>query len=265
MPLLVRLLLLVMCSSLLAPIAYAQPQPQRIVSLDLCMDWAAVHFAQRQQIAALSPMHLRYPIDWIRGTWPSHNGSLEHVLSQQPDLVLVGQYSAPLLRQRLQQLGVKVEILPLPTRLAEIQTYEYRLRSLMHAQPERTHPAPELHQPKSNAPRLLLLSANAIGTGRDTFEHQIIEQAGWRNYLTASGHIALDLEQLAQDPPEAILFTAPSHPALAYRFAQHPVLRKQIPAQAWLQTDYWRWQCPGPWTWDLIRQLEQWLDLQPQA
>jgi iron complex transport system substrate-binding protein len=25
----------------------------------------------------------------------------------------------------------------------------------------------------------------------------------------------------------------------------------------WLSTDYWRWQCPGPWTWGLIDQLRK--------
>ena len=248
---------------LISTTAYAQPS--RVVSLDLCMDWAVAEFASAEHIAALSPWHLRYPIPTLKGVWPSHDGSLEQVLSLKPDLVLVGQYSAKQMRERLAHLGARVEVLPLPASLSEVEDYERTLRTLLAAQPERTVKAPSPHAPKTDAPRLLLLGANALGTGRDTLEHEIIEQAGWRNYLTDKGQVALDLEALAHDPPEAIVFTAPKHAALAYRFAEHPVLKKRIASEAWLTTDYWRWQCPGPWTWDLIRQLNQWLDTQPQA
>ena len=241
-----------------------QAQAERIVSLDLCMDWAVAEFTEAPRIAALSPWHLRYPIPTLKGRWPSHNGSLEEVVSHKPDLVLVGQYSAKAMRERLQGLGVRVEVLALPSTLADVERYERTLRTHLNTQPEKTHLAPVFRPPNADAPRLLLLGANALGTGRDTLEHQILEQAGWRNYVQESGHVALDLEELASDPPEAILFTAPTHPALAYRFAEHPVLQKHIHTQ-WLTTDYWRWQCPGPWTWDLIRQLNEWLDTQPQA
>ncbi len=245
--------------SLATTVLAAQP-PQRIVSLDLCMDWTLAHHADPARVAALSPLHLRYPIHWINGHWPTHDGSLEQIVQLQPDLVLAGQYSALLLRERLRTLGYPVQVLPLPATLEQVESYERRLLELMGRNPELAQPAPAPSTPQPDAKRLLLLGSNGIGTGRDTFEHQIIEQAGWRNYLTDSGHVQLDLERIASDPPDAILFAAPDHQALANRFAEHPVLRRSIPADGWLSTDYWRWQCPGPWTWDLIRQLNQWLD-----
>lgn len=253
------LLALCLLGSLPAPTAAAEP-PQRIVSLDLCMDWILAHHADPDRVAALSPLHRRYPIHWIGNDWPMHDGTLEQTFKLQPDLVLAGQFSALMLRERLRSLGLPVEVLPLPATLAEVEAYERRLLALMGRDPNLATPAPAPGKPRPDARRLLLLGSNAIGTGRDTFEHQIIEQAGWRNYLTASGHVRLDLEQIASDPPDAILFAAPDHQALANRFAEHPVLRRSIPADGWLTTDYWRWQCPGPWTWDLIRQLNQWLD-----
>ncbi|WP_239419796.1 ABC transporter substrate-binding protein [Pseudomonas saudimassiliensis] len=246
--------------SSLATMALAAEPPQRIVSLDLCMDWALAHHADPARVAALSPLHLRYPIEWLSELWPNHDGSLEQIVQLQPDLVLAGQYSALLLRERLNTLGYPVQVLPLPATLEQVESYERRLLELMGRNSELAQPAPAPSTPQPGAKRLLLLGSNGIGTGRDTFEHQIIEQAGWRNYLTDSGHVQLDLERIASDPPDAILFAAPEHQALANRFAEHPVLRRSIPADGWLSTDYWRWQCPGPWTWDLIRQLNQWLD-----
>lgn len=252
--------LLSLLSGLFFTLSAAAATPQRMLSLDLCMDWTLAYHADPQRVAALSPTLKRYPVDWIGDNWPGHDGTLEQIVQLQPDLVLVGQFSALMLRGRLSDLGYKVAVLPLPGSLEQVVDYERQLLELMGENPDKARSAPEWRIPAANAKRLLLLGSNGIGTGRDTFEHQIIEQAGWRNYLEVSGHVALDLEQIASDPPDAILFAAPEHQALANRFADHPVLRRSVPPEGWLTTDYWRWQCPGPWTWDLIRQLNQWLD-----
>ena len=240
--------------------AAAWPVPQRIVSLDLCMDWILAHHADPAQVVSLSPMQQRYPVPWITEHWPAHDGSLEQIVRLQPDLVLAGEYSALLLRERLRTLGYRVEVMALPSTLAEIEAYERKLLTMIGADPALAKPAPAANSPATGAKRLLLLEANGIGTGHGTFEHQIIEQSGWRNYLQDAGLVRLDLEQIISDPPDAILFTAPEHQALANRFAEHPVLRRSVPADKWLTSDHWRWQCPGPWTWDLIRQMNQWLD-----
>lgn len=98
--------------------------PQRILSLDLCLDWLVAHHADRQNVAALSALQKRYPIDWIGPEWPLHDGSLESIYALRPDLVLVGQYAAVMLRQRLQSLGVRVEVLALPLTLQQVVAYE---------------------------------------------------------------------------------------------------------------------------------------------
>src|SRR4051794_25841909 len=103
-----HIILAILC--LLPCTSHATP-PQRILSLDLCMDWLVAHHAERQAVVALSPLQKRYPIDWIDADWPLHDGSLERIYALQPDLVLVGQYSGIMLRQRLQSLGVRLEVL----------------------------------------------------------------------------------------------------------------------------------------------------------
>lgn len=230
---------------------------QRIVSLDLCMDWMLVYYADPDKVTALSPFHQRYPLPINTENWPVHDGSLEHIFRLDPDVVLVGEFNALMLRSRLQRLNVPVYIIPLPRSLTEVVQYESTLMKLLNIQ---TPPIPTrvmMSEPDLAAPRLLLLGANGIGTGQKTFEDQLLIQAGWQNYLTEQGYLSLDLEQLVTDPPDAILWAAPESTALANQFAQHPVLSKQVPANAWLSTDVWRWQCPGPWTWDLIDQLAE--------
>lgn len=236
---------------------------QRIASLDLCMDWLLAYYADPSNVLALSPLHQRYPLPINTAKWPVHDGSLEQLVSLDPDLVIVGEFNALMLRSQLQRLGVNVEVLALPRSLIEVEHYLLRFTELLgisithkNAKISNLH-GEGLNQKTSNVqkPRLLLLGANAVGTGEGTFEDQLITQSGWQNYLTRSGYITLDLEQLASDPPDAILWAAPDSAALANQFAQHPVLAKQLPEDAWLTTDYWRWQCPGPWTYELIDQL----------
>jgi len=234
--------------------------PERALSLGLCADWLLAHHADRAHVVALSQLQRRYPIDWIGPEWPMHDGSLEQIIALRPDLVLAGQFSATQLRQRLESLGVHTQVLPLPRTLVEVVDYEKRFLRALQLPESRasTVPAP---MPRPDRPqRLLLLGANAIGTGRGTLEHEILEHAGWSNYLTEPGYQRLDLERIASDPPDAILWAAPRHRALANQFAEHPALSRAVPAERWLTSEFWRWQCPGPWTWELIGQLHQWLD-----
>lgn len=217
-------------------------------------------YARPGQVRALSPLAQQYGIGEGGQPWPSHDGSLEQILELQPRLVLTGEYNAPALRRRLQELGVRVEVLPLPHSLAQIQGYEQRFLSLLGlASDQEPLPQPVSTEPEQR-PRLLLLGANGIGTGRDTFEDDLLQRAGWRNYLEGEGYLRLDLEQIVRDPPDAILWAAPEAHALANLFAQHPALKTALPEERWLHTDYWLWQCPGPWTRQLIEQLQQWRD-----
>lgn len=207
-------------------------------------------------MVALSPYVYRYPVDWVAPDWPTHDGRLERILELAPDLVITGELNALTLRTRLSELGVHVEVLPLPRSLSDITDYEARLLSLLGLPLDRADGEVASAEVRQNGKRLLLLGANGIGTGRQTFEHDVIERAGWRNYLKHDGYIPLDLEQIASDPPDAVVWAAPDAAALANRFAEHRVLRKAVPAERWVITDYWRWQCPGPWTWELVKELQ---------
>jgi iron complex transport system substrate-binding protein len=245
---------------LIAPATFSQaPVPQRIVSLDLCTDWMLALHVDRKRVAALSPMqHVSqpfHPAPWMKDAWPSHDGSLESIALYKPDLVLTGQYSAIGLREQLRRLGFRVEVLPLPTTLEEVHNYERQFLTYAGLPPERASVVPPARTPGKK--RLLLLGANSIGTGRGTFEDDLMTRSGWNNYLTEAGLVRLDLEQIARDPPDAVLWAAPSGAALANSFAEHPLWRSLNPPPHRLDTDYWRWQCPGPWSWELVQELDR--------
>lgn len=237
---------------------FAQP-PQKIISLDLCTDWMLARYADRSQVLALSPLHRQFPVAWLDNSWPLHDGNVERIAELRPDLIIAGQYTAQQLRARLKTLGFKVEILALPRTLDEVVAYEQHFLALIGKPLTLARQPPPAAAIQGTRKRLLLLGANAIGTGRGTFEDGILERAGWSNYLHGEGYLRLDLEAIVMRPPDAILWAAPSSQALANRFAEHPVLKQRVAPEHWLTTDYWRWQCPGPWTWELIEQLHQWL------
>lgn len=221
-----------------------------------------VKYASRSQVLALSPLIYQYPVNWVGKDWPTHDGSIEQILELKPDLVMTGEYNALLLRQRLTELGVRVEILTLPQNLSQVSEYEKHFMNLIGIPATKaSKPVSSSHSPgqSTHKPRLLLLGANGIGTGRDTFEDGILQLARWDNYLQDNGYISLDLEQIVVDPPDAVLWSAPASKALSNLFAEHPALKHAIPAEHWLTTEYWNWQCPGPWSWDLVEQLQAWL------
>ncbi len=258
--LLMAVLVMGMAVLVMGALPAAASTPGRIVSLDMCMDWLlAYHLAPGRDVV-FSPLYRQYPLPVARTGWPTHDGSLEQIYQLKPDLVLAGQYNAFMLRRRLRELGVRVAVVDLPQTFADVEQYERQVLALLELPETLATPAPPPVAPPADAPRLLLLGANGVGTGRGTFEDQLIRQAGWQNYLRHEGYAALDLEAVVMDPPDAIVWSAPDSRALANRFAEHPALKKSIPAHKWVETDSWRWECPGPWTWQLVEQLKQWKD-----
>ena len=229
--------------------------PTRIVSLDLCTDWMLLKYANRSQVLAFSPLLYRYREQWVPDKLPVHDGSLEQILLLEPDLVLTGEYNAIILRKRLQQLGIKVDVMPLPTGLQSIRQYQQQF-NLVVGNTSQVSLVMDKFAAKNRS--LLLLGANGIGTGTGTLENDVIVKSGWTNYVQQTGYVNLDLEQLVSDPPDAVIWSAPLSSSLANLFARHSVLNKIMDKQQWGSSDYWRWQCPGPWTFDLIRELAEW-------
>jgi len=212
-------------------------------------------YAHASQVRAYSPLLYRYRADWIPEGLAIHDGSLEQIVALQPDLLISGEYNALILRKRLQQLGYRIAVLALPQTLTEIDAYQQQFTALMghDALPEKSN---NLTLHKRNQ-KLLLLGANGIGTGRDTLEHDLITAAGWDNYLTQSGYINVQLEQLVDTPPDAIFWSAPEAHSLANLFSRHAAIRPLMLNKR-PQDENWRWQCPGPWSYELIEELAQW-------
>ncbi len=247
--------LLVLCL-LFVPTSQAE-QAKRIISLDLCTDWMLLKYASQSQVRAYSPLLYRYHADWVPENLPVHDGSLEHILELAPDLLITGEYNAILLRNRLLQLGEKVQVLPLPQGVESIRDYQQQFLSIIRGDSDSTETDREKVYPERNQ-TLLLLGANGIGTGRDTLENDLLVRAGWDNYIQQSGYVSLQLEQIVANPPDAIYWSAPVSNSLANLFVNHPAIRKIMRGYKTPGDENWRWQCPGPWSFELIDELARW-------
>ncbi len=242
---------------MLLPVGVRAGQVKGIVSLDLCTDWMLLKLADPAQVIAFSPLLYKYHADWVPLGLPVHDGSLEHILQLEPELLISGEYNAILLRKRLQQLGRKVEVLSLPTTLDSIREYQAEFLRLINASEgsaavdwDRTYPS--RHQ------SLLLLGANGIGTGTNTLEDDLLRKAGWVNYIDADGYVNLQMERIVANPPDAIYSSAPLSNSLANLFIRHPAIQSLMSANETPRGENWRWQCPGPWSLDLIQELSLW-------
>lgn len=232
-------------------------QVKRIISLDLCTDWMLLKYARQSQVRAYSSLLYRYHADWVPENLPVHDGSLEQILELEPDLLITGEYNAILLRKRLVQLGKTVKVLPLPEGLDSIRDYQRQFLSIIKDDTNSADTDWGKVYPKRNQ-TLLLLGANGIGTGRGTLENDLLIRAGWTNYIQQSGYVNLQLEQIVADPPDAIYWSAPRSNSLANLFVSHPSIRKIMGEYKTPGDENWRWQCPGPWSLDLIDELAQW-------
>lgn len=235
----------------------AADSEKRIVSLDLCTDWMLLKYASQSQVVTYSPLLYRYQPDWVPDKLPVHDGSLEQLLELNPDLIISGEFNATLLVKRLRLLGKKVEIMPLPNSLQSILDYTERFKSLITVRPELMESIGFKHFENSDK-SLLLLGANGIGTGKATLENDIIEKSGWKNYIQKNGFVSLDLEKIVHQPPDAVYWSRPETNSLANLFAGHSVLHGLMNEKSIPVSESWRWQCPGPWTFELIDELASW-------
>jgi len=232
-----------------------------IVSLDLCTDWLLMSVASEHDVT-LSALSQEYPppFDSKRDQHAYHYGSLEEIIALAPDMVLVGEYNAWALRSRLAQLGIRVEVLPLPDSLDKIDRQQARLFELLELPLEQVDGTRDDATPSLNGTEVsvLKIGANGIATGRNTFESSLIERAGFTNYIRASGYQTVDLEAVIANPPNRVIFSSPKAPALANLVINHPVWQILVsPEHRWYSDDL-EWQCAGPWTFHLLEHLSQW-------
>lgn len=234
----------------------AAAKPQRVVSLNLCADQFVVALAERDRIAALSPLAADPAFSAVAA---EAAGILrvrpvaEEVLPLNADLAIAGPWGAARVAAMLEARGVAVLRLGLAEDFDAILT---QLRAVAAALGETARGealaaaiARDLAAipRRADAPRALVWQARGFVPGRGTLPDAVLRAAGLANAAPYAGYGFVPLERLLADPPD-LLVTAPAagSSSLAEALLEHPALaRAAIPRAridpAWLA-------CGGPQT-----------------
>ena len=250
-----------------APSIALNAKPKRLVSINLCTDQLLLTLAPKSQILALS--HLigdsnSSPYSGKVKGIPLIQGTVEEILTLDPDLVLASNHSNPLTINLLRRLGVKVQTVPPVKNLIEIETnidlvadtigqtkrggqVKDRMRALLTKYEG---------QKEANGPVAATIWANNISAGKGTLQHSIISFLGFQNLsekLDVTGLYSLPLEVLVQKKPDLLLVSHYKNaPSLSNTIFSHPALKKAFSTETIIKIPDKLWLCGSPATYDAL-------------
>jgi iron complex transport system substrate-binding protein len=221
--------------------------PQRIASLNICIDQLLWELVPRERLVSISyltadPMWSSIA-DQVKNL-PLNHGLAEEIIPLQPDIVLAGEFDNPDAVSLLQRLGVSVERLPLPRVLEDLSKQVLQVGALVGMQPQAEIMAARITQQLQNLaavkhqsviqqqPQRLTAywySSNGVVIGEGTLEHELMQLAGLRNLAAEQGIYGfspLDLELLLVSKPQILIIEESKADAfsLAKEYVAHPAL-----------------------------------------
>jgi len=220
----------------------AEAAPQRIVSLNLCVDQLLLQLVPPERIASitwLSRSEGDPELLTLAQHLPVNHGSAEEVLAAHPDLVIAGRFTTSATRRLLQKAGVPLLEIDPATDWEGIRrtTREIAAAVQAGARGEELIAAMDadlalLRSRPAHAPVRAIGWGGAADDvpGRDTLFNTILETAGAINLgARATGPASFDIEQVLRVQPQVLLRGAAyaAAPAMRNQIAAHPALRQQ--------------------------------------
>lgn len=232
---------LCLAAALVSAAAGAAPAPQRIVSMNLCLDSVLVELVPHEHILALSQYSRdpwRSTIAAVARELPYTNETAEEVVALKPDLVITSRHSAIATRNALRRVGVRFELFDWPQTVAESLEQIRQLARLLQRQEQgdaliaRIEAAIERARPAPGA-RIITAAVyqpGGMSAGARTVTSELMEIVGLHNVAVDHGietHAPLSLEQLISSPPQILLVgeTTRGAPTHAERVVHHRALR----------------------------------------
>lgn len=222
--------------------ADAPVRPQRVVSLNPCLDVILLQVADRDQIAALSHYardDYGSTIADVARTLPFTYETAEEVLALRPDLVLTGRHSSLATRNALNRLGISAALFSVPDTIDDsLEQVREVARRVGHpergeALVARIEAALAFAEPEPGArpPSALVFMPGGFVSGPGTLMDAMMSRMGLANAATRYGlkrSMNLPLELVVADPPE-ILLSGEAYPGAASwseRVMEHPALSR---------------------------------------
>ena len=235
----------------------ANPQPQRIVSLDFCTDQYVLKFVEPDRILALSPdagKAFSYMRDRAAGL-PTVRPVTEDVIILRPDLVVRSYGGGPQAPAMFARAGVPVHNVgwaaDLEAVIREIVDTAGMLGSSEQGLAVVADMRDRLAALRSRGPdaNALYVTPGGVTTGPGSLIHEMLVVAGLDNFQTRPGWGPIPLERLAYERPDlvAVAFyeTLANHPH-AWSTIRHPVARALLDGGATVPLEG-AWTACGAW------------------
>ena len=250
-------------------------QPQRIVSLNLCIDQILVDLVPRSRIAAVTHLAADPAVsaapDKARGL-PVTHGAAEDVIARNPDLVLASEFAARASVDLLRRLGLNVVIVPLPqdydgvravvrqiaTAVGEVQ----RGDAIISEFDRRLQAAASRVTADKERPVALVYQVNSYVSGTGTLVDAALVTAGFRNgasMFPGDRRGQVSIESIANARPDVLILSAgPDEYATAVSDnLRHPVLAKLMTTQRMSVLPWSLTLCGTPAIANAVEQLAQ--------
>jgi iron complex transport system substrate-binding protein len=213
--------------------------PQRIVSLNPCLDAILLELVDRSRIAALSHYARDRQTSTVAGTaatLPITYETAEEVALLSPDLVLASVHTALATRNALERLAIPFALFGVPdtvdaslaqvSGIARLCGVEARGRELV----AQIRADIEAAAPRDGAPPIeaIIFQARGFVAGEGTLLDEMLKRCGFVNVAARYGRGwgNLSLESLIADPPKLLLAGTPTSVAATWaeRVLSHPAL-----------------------------------------
>ncbi len=238
-------------------------KPQRIVSINLCLDQLVLMLADPSHIQSVTFLSLDPAYSFMHEEAANvpviNHGATEEILPLQPDLVLAGQYSSTFAASMLTRTGYRVETFGIPGTFEEVRAHIRKVGEMlgegekaeaMVAEMDATIASIEIG-PDDGAPVAAVYLPNGFTVGPGTFYHEAMVAAGLHNMAEDVGisyWAYMSMEHLLLAKPEIIVSGGfdPKRPSIAEAVVAHPAMRKSGATARILEVPARTWDCAGP-------------------
>ncbi len=261
-------------AALFATATYAQvpAKPQRIVSLNVCVDQLLLLLVDHRRIAALTAFATDR--DWsnmpgeAKGFRTTH-GRAEEVMPLMPDLVIGGEYSAPDTIALLRRVGQRVEVMRLANSIEGVRAGMRWLGNVVGEPDEAEALVADLDRrlaavatavPPGPRPVLAFYNTSGYTAEPGTLADDVIRLAGFENLagrlgLRVGGR--LNLEHVATARVDALIAidATETSASRAVETVQHPALARLASRKPFAAIPGRLWTCETPFVAEAAERL----------
>jgi len=265
------------CMHLLAAVALlASPafaKPQRVVSINMCMDELVLRLADRDAIASVTwlsqdPRNANMA-EAAKGL-PANNGLAEEALSFHPDLVLAGPFTERSTIALLGQVGAPVVEFGVPETFDDVRRQIREVAAVL-GEPERGEALvadvdrrlARISVDANPSPlKAIILRPNGFTVGPGSLVDEILRRAGMTNLaarLDVGAYQQIPLERLALLDADVLIVDSEGFeaPSLATEALSHPIVAALSRRMKVVALPSRLWTCAGPALVDAVQRLAE--------